>query len=508
MLFNSLDFVLFFPFVVALYFALPYRARMWFLLGASYYFYGSWKAEYLLLLLLSTVVDYGAGIMMGRYEEKRQRRPWLYLSLTVNLGLLSTFKYSGMFAETANALFGWLEVPYEVPILNVLLPVGISFYTFQTLAYSIDVYRGRQAAERSFLHFALYVTFFPQLVAGPIERSQNLLPQFYERHRFNYDRAVSGLRLMMGGFLMKLCVADQVAPFVFEVWGQPGTYFGTPVLLANFFFCAQMYCDFAGYSLIAIGSARVMGYDLMMNFDRPFFSTTVNEFWRRWHISLMTWFRDYLWTPLNGGGRVSKERGLFSLFVVFVLSGLWHGARWTFVLWGTLHGLALIIGNLTRKRRNKTWKRLAGWEAALRRGRAEPVPVRAAGVAAPRLPLLVPKLQHASGVFWTFAVFYFLGGFFVARSLADWPVMALSQFQLSQSNFSEWVLAVSPYRFILCLVGLGALIAVEFFQGRHKLDEWIAARPWYVRWAIYFGGFAFILLFGATGGQNFIYFQF
>ena len=507
MLFNSLDFVLFFPVVVALYFALPHRARVWFLVAASYYFYGSWKAEYLLLLLLSTVVDYAAGLQMGRYETKRQRRPWLLLSLTVNLGLLGTFKYSGMFAETANALFGWLSLSIEAPVLDVLLPVGISFYTFQTLAYSIDVYRGRQEPERNFGVFALYVSFFPQLVAGPIERSQNLLPQFYERHRFDYDRVVSGLRLMLGGFLMKLCVADRVAPFVFAVWGQPGEFYGVPVIIANAFFVALMYCDFAGYSLIAIGAAKVMGYTLMTNFDRPFVSTTLNEFWRRWHISLMTWFRDYLWTPLNGGGRVSKERGLFSLFVVFVISGLWHGAAWGFVLWGTFHGLAIVFGNITRKPRNKLWKRAAAWEAALRTGERARVPVRAAGVPALRFPLFVPKLQHASGVLVTFLVFYLLGGFFVIRNLADWPLMARSQVDFARSNLGEFI-AISPYQFILSVFGIAVLIAVEYFQGRHKLDDWIAARPWPVRWGLYFACFVFILVFGAQGGQAFIYFQF
>src|SRR5690606_11395251 len=244
MLFNSLDFILFFPAVVALFFALPHRARVWFLLVASYVFYGAWDARYLLLLGLSTVVDYAAGLAMGRREGRRARRPWLVLSLVVNLGLLGVFKYSGMFARTANFLFGWLEVPLEAPMLELLLPVGISFYTFQTLAYSIDVYRGKQEAERNFGVFALYVSFFPQLVAGPIERSQNLLPQFREKKSFDYARVVSGLRIMLGGFLMKLVVADRVAPFTYEVFSEPGVYQGWAVIVTNYFFVARFYCDF------------------------------------------------------------------------------------------------------------------------------------------------------------------------------------------------------------------------------------------------------------------------
>ncbi|MDX1419091.1 MAG: MBOAT family O-acyltransferase [Rubricoccaceae bacterium] len=512
MLFNSLDFVFFFPAVVAAFFALPHRARPWLLLGASYFFYGSWDARYLLLLALSTVTDYGAGLAMGRRRSKRARRPWLLLSLGVNLGLLGAFKYSGMFAETANALFGWMGVGYRAPVLELLLPVGISFYTFQTLAYSIDVYRGRQAAERHFGLFALYVSFFPQLVAGPIERSQHLLPQFRERVGFEYGRAVSGLRVMLGGFMMKLLVADRVAPILFATYYGPegvGAFYGWPAIIATYLFMAQFYCDFAGYSLIAIGAARVMGYDLMQNFDRPYFSASLNEFWRRWHISLMTWLRDYLWLPLNGGtNRVSKERGLLSLFLVFVLSGLWHGAAWTFVVWGTLHGVAIVIGNVTRKPRNRLWKRAADWERGLRIRTSGRLAVRAAGLPALRLPPLVPKLQRFIGVLVTFHIFTYLGVFFVAPSLGDVWSMYTAQFRFDQSNLGELIAVVGPYQFFLSIAVVVGLVAVEIFQGRHDLDPWIGSRPWPLRWAIYLACLGALLLFGAFGGQEFIYFQF
>jgi alginate O-acetyltransferase complex protein AlgI len=504
MLFNSLEFALFFPVVTALYFALPHRARWLMLLAASCYFYMAFVPVYILILGFTIVIDYFAGILIENSQGQR-RRLFLIASLIANVGILCVFKYY-------NWLNGALGEP--LPVLAILLPIGLSFHTFQAMSYTIEVYRGHQRAERHFGLYALYVMFYPQLVAGPIERPQNLLPQFHrdhnDGHAFDYDRVVSGLRIMMGGFLMKLGVADQVAPFVFQVWGQPGVYHGWPVIIANVFFIVQMYCDFAGYSLIAIGSAKVMGYTLMWNFDRPWFSTSLNEFWRRWHISLMTWFRDYLFLPLAGGNRFTKRRGLIALFIVYVVSGVWHGANWTFLLWGVGHGVAIVFGNLTRKWRNKRWKGLADWEAALRTrsGDRQVAPVQAAGVPRLRVPLLVPKLQSVSGWFFMFLVYYFLGGLFAVRTLSEWPVILVTQFQFGQSELGAFILSVGPYRFILAVLSIAALVAVEFFQGRHKLDEWIAARPGPVRWALYLGCFVFILLFAATGGESFIYFQF
>ncbi|MEM1270711.1 MAG: MBOAT family protein, partial [Bacteroidota bacterium] len=353
MFFNSVEFLIFFPVVVGLYFATPHRFRWILLLAASYYFYMAWEPAYALLIAGSTVVDYFTARAMGSRATKRERRPFLWLSLAANLGLLGYFKYANFFAGSLNALRVLPEVPYH----DFLLPVGISFYTFQTLSYTIDVYRGARDAERHFGIFALYVSFFPQLVAGPIERSTRLLPQFFEHYGFDYERVASGLRLMLWGFFKKVVIADHVATYVDVVYNSPADHTGLTVWIATYFFAFQIYCDFSGYSDIAIGTARVMGYELMDNFRRPYFSKSIAEFWRRWHISLSTWFRDYVYIPL-GGNRVSKGRWYANLMIVFLVSGLWHGANWTFVVWGGLHGLYLVVGLVTQPARDQAWSRV------------------------------------------------------------------------------------------------------------------------------------------------------
>ncbi|HOD52534.1 MAG TPA: MBOAT family O-acyltransferase, partial [Candidatus Hydrogenedentes bacterium] len=344
MLFNSLQFVVFFPIVVMVYFALPFRFRWAFLLAASYYFYGCWRANYLVLLFASTILDYVAGLGIGSTNNPRVRTLFLLMSLIGNFGMLFTFKYFNFFTSNFEFLFDFYRIPK--PALQVLLPVGISFYTFQTLSYTIDVYRGEQKPERHFGYFALYVTFFPQLVAGPIERSTRLLPQFFVKHDFDYERLRSGLLIMMVGFFKKLVIADRLSIYVDEVYNNPGKYHGLPVIAATYFFAFQIFCDFAGYSDIAIGSARIMGFELMQNFRRPYFATSISDFWRRWHISLSTWMRDYLYVAL-GGNRVSKLKWYRNLILTFVLSGLWHGAAWTFVIWGFFHGACLVTSILT-----------------------------------------------------------------------------------------------------------------------------------------------------------------
>jgi D-alanyl-lipoteichoic acid acyltransferase DltB (MBOAT superfamily) len=502
MLFNSFDFVVFFPIVVGLYFALPHRWRGWMLLVASYIFYGWWRAEYLVLILISTVVDYWAGLQMGRHETQRARRPYLFLSLTANLGLLFAFKYLGFFVDSANAFASLIGADGRLNLPALVLPVGISFYTFQTLAYSIDVYRGKQEAERHLGLFALYVSFFPQLVAGPIERSQNLLPQFRERHAFDYDRVVSGLRLMLGGFLMKLVVADRLAPFVQEVFSQPGAYHGLPVLLAFYFFTFQIYCDFAGYSLIAIGSARVMGYDLMENFRRPFFSKSIGEFWQRWHISLSTWFRDYLYIPL-GGNRVPRWRWYLNLLVVFTVSGLWHGANWTFVIWGALHGVYLVAGALTASRREGVW---ATWEDRYRLWQGRDSAVRAAGLVA---GTLAPRtLRRWGSVLLTFHLFAFSMVIFRSATIGEAPVFFRSALQMGQSNLPAFIMAVSPYDFLLAVLAVAGLVACELAQRKRVLNRWLGKQPFLFRWAVYVGALAVLWLFGVYSEQAFIYFQF
>ena len=307
MLFNSLQFLAFFPVVVAVYFAMPKRLRWAFLLAASYYFYMCWKPEYVLLIWASTAVDYIAGLQMSKAINKSSRRAWLALSLSTNLGILFSFKYWNFFSENVRDLLGRMDVTAGIPEFDLLLPVGISFYTFQTLSYSVDVYRGRLEPERHLGRFALYVAFFPQLVAGPIERASRLLPQFWQDIDFDYDRMGSGLRQMTWGMFKKVVVADRLAIYVDSVYSDPSAHQGLPVVAATYFFAFQIYCDFSGYSDIAIGAARVLGFDLMENFKRPYFARSVSDFWRRWHISLSTWFRDYVYIPL-GGSRTTPSR--------------------------------------------------------------------------------------------------------------------------------------------------------------------------------------------------------
>ncbi|HOJ12159.1 MAG TPA: MBOAT family O-acyltransferase, partial [Clostridiales bacterium] len=345
MLFNSLEFLIFYPIITILYFILPYRARWVLLLAGSYYFYMAWRPEYIILIMISTFVSYFTGIKIGQANNKSTKKKYLNLSLLINLGLLIVFKYFNFFNDSLRTLFTQLNLPYNVPGFNLLLPMGISFYTFQTLSYSIDVYRGTMKPETHFGIFALYVSFFPQLVARPIERADRLLPQFYNKNKFDYDRVTSGLKIMAWGFFKKVVVADRLGIAVSAIYNNPVKHNSIQFIIATLFFTFQIFCDFSGYSDIAIGSARIMGFELMENFKRPYFSKSVAEFWRRWHISLSSWFKDYLYIPL-GGNRVSKARNYFNLFITFLASGLWHGANWTFVVWGALHGAYIVLGRM------------------------------------------------------------------------------------------------------------------------------------------------------------------
>ncbi len=349
--FNSIQYLVFFAVVSAGYFASPARFRWAWLLAASYFFYACWNVAYLALILLSTGVDYGVARQLGRCQAPRGRRYLLLASLAVNLGLLFTFKYFNFFSDAltglGNGLLGAAAVPYH---LDVLLPVGISFYTFQTLGYTIDVYRGVVRPERHLGRFALYVAFFPQLIAGPIERAANLLPQLRARRRWDYTRVVSGLRLILWGLFKKIVVADRLAVLADGVYAGDTPAGGMLVVAATLAFAFQIYCDFSAYSDIAIGSARVLGIRLMTNFNRPYAAVSIRDFWQRWHISLSTWFRDYCFIPL-GGSRAGWWRWQRNIVLVFVLSGLWHGANWTFLCWGGLHALYYFAGEAKARSR-------------------------------------------------------------------------------------------------------------------------------------------------------------
>jgi len=349
MLFNSFQFLIFFPVVTLLYFLLPYRFRWLHLLIASCVFYMVFIPQYILILFFTIVIDYIAGIMIEK-EEGPRRRLFLILSIAANVGVLAVFKYYNFFTENINTLLAALHVStHPLPLLKIILPLGLSFHTFQAMSYTIEIYRENQKAERHFGIYALYVMFYPQLVAGPIERPQNILHQFYEKHDFDPDRVASGLRLMLVGFFKKIVLADRLALFVNNVYNQPDQQNGLTHLIAAIFFCLQVYFDFSGYSDIARGSARVMGFELMLNFNRPFFALRLSDYWRRWHISLYSWFTDYVFVPLSmQWRRWGTYSTVISILITFSLSGLWHGAAWTYVIWGLLHGVGLSVEILTK----------------------------------------------------------------------------------------------------------------------------------------------------------------
>ena len=367
MLFNSFPFILFFPIICAVYwlldYVLPRRLKLagcnLLLLGGSYYFYMCWQPKYALLLLLSTVVTYSAAIFLSKSETKRGKKAWMVAAIVVNLAILFFYKYYGFAAECVTSLMKAAGISMAIPGLDVLLPVGISFYTFQALGYLIDVYRGTTQPEKNFFTYALFVSFFPQLVAGPIERSTNLLRQFKERHSFDYDFAMSGFRLMLWGYFLKLCMADRAAMYSDIVFNNIHSHEGYSTLIAIVMFYLQLYGDFAGYSFIAIGCARILGFSLCENFRRPYFAVSVTDFWKRWHLSLSTWFRDYVYFPL-GGSRGGKYKTYRNLMVTLGLSGLWHGANWTYVVWGLSQGMLMSVERAIgwHKRVWHSWQRL------------------------------------------------------------------------------------------------------------------------------------------------------
>ena len=488
MLFNSWQFAVFFPAVVVLYYLAPHRARWALLLVASYLFYMCSAPQYALLLAGSTVVDYAIGLALGRVEPRRTRVALLALSLTANLGLLFTFKYFNFFAGSIEAWGRSLGMNWELPHSDWMLPVGISFYTFQTLSYSIDIFRRRQPAERHFGRYALFVSFFPQLVAGPIERSTNLLPQFENHVRFNYESVTAGLKLMGWGLFKKIVIADQLAVLVNAVYNEPEGLSGVHFALATVFFAFQIYCDFSGYSDIAIGAAQVLGVRLMTNFDRPYAAQSVAEFWSRWHISLSTWFRDYLYIPL-GGNRVAVPRWYLNLLVVFVVSGLWHGAAWTFVIWGALHGMYLIVSLATKTLRGRIAARL-------------------------RLDRL-GRLQLALRSSVVFALVCFAWIFFRANSLSD-ALYIVGQLPAGWEHLLDagWLrqaridIGVSE-RYLAVSAGLILLLnLIESHTGGRDIRELFAAQPWLVRWSAYAGLVLAVINLGAAKAQSFIYFQF
>jgi D-alanyl-lipoteichoic acid acyltransferase DltB (MBOAT superfamily) len=355
MLFNSREFIIYYIIVTAVFFLLPHRYRWFHLLAASCYFYMTFVPLYILILFGTIILDYYAGIWIEEAEDNESRQRFVLISsVVINILVLGVFKYYNFFIENVNGFGAGL------PLLNIILPIGLSFHTFQALAYLFEVYRGNQTAERHFGIYSLYVMFYPQLVAGPIERPQRVLPQFKVEHKFSWELFWSGLRLIMWGFFKKVVVADRLSVYVDIIYAQPMAYTNfANVLLAFVFFLVQVYCDFSGYSDIALGTARTMGFNLMVNFNRPLESRSISEFWRRWHISLSTWFNDYLFTAVSASARRLRRKGIIlAVIITFALSGLWHGAAWTFVIFGLIHGICIVYEMLTKDFRTKISRRL------------------------------------------------------------------------------------------------------------------------------------------------------
>ena len=490
MLFNSVEFAIFFPLVTLGYFLLPHRHRWWWLLGASCGFYMFFKAVYILILFFTIIIDYYAGLLIAQAHGRR-RKWYLGLSLVANVGVLAVFKYYNFLNDTISGLYSLLGLGTNpVPYLSILLPIGLSFHTFQAMSYTIEVYRGRQPAERHFGVYALYVMFYPQLVAGPIERPQNIIPQFRVQHAFSYPALVSGLQLMAWGLFQKTVVADRLAVVVDRVYDHHRQYTGLPLVVATGLFAIQIYCDFSGYSDIARGAAETMGFRLMRNFDRPYAARSVSEFWRRWHISLSTWFRDYLYRPL-GGNRGSGLRTAATLLLTFLVSGLWHGARWNFLIWGALHGTYLLVGRWTKPRR----QRLA---AAV--GLA-PDSWLTHGLEVATTTVLVT----VAWVFFRAATLeqatYIIGHMPVGlgAQLAAWPALPalLSDLGLPKTQL------------LIAAGALGLWVSGQWLRRGGGGRARVAALPGSVRWAAYYALVVALLLGAyATATPEFIYFQF
>ncbi|HXI69249.1 MAG TPA: MBOAT family O-acyltransferase [Verrucomicrobiae bacterium] len=489
MLFNSIHYLFFLPIVVGLYYLVPQKWRWLLLLVASYYFYMCWKAEYAILLLFSTGVAYAAGLGISRTEDEQAKKKYLWSCIAVLLGVLFSFKYFNFASASLRGLCADLSIPLDIPVSHLLLPIGISFYTFQKISYVVDVYHGKVKAEKHFGVFAVYSCFFPQLVAGPIERAQHLLPQFFKRHDFSYDLFASGLRLILWGLFKKIVVADRLAILVNAVYDNPHSYPGLPLVVATVFFGIQIYCDFSGYTDIAIGSGRLLGFDLMANFRQPYYAKSIPEFWHRWHISLSTWFRDYLYIPL-GGSRVVKWRWYYNLFITFFISGLWHGANWTFAVWGALHGCFMVLDSLFGPARDWLRSKLKG-QIVVAGFDGLNIALTFALVTLAWIPF---RAANFSDVWFIFTHMFSGAG--------DWLDLNTVALQFRGMGLKL------PY-LIYAGVFAGLVFLYDIIDSRQGVWESLKFSPRPLRWAVYYAILVLVLFFGHYNqAQNFIYFQF
>ncbi len=479
MLFNSLEFAVFFPIVSILYFVLQPRLRTPMLLVASCIFYMAFIPAYILILIVTILIDYTAGIYLER-KTGRIRTVILGISIVATCAVLFVFKYYAFFTTNFVGFAGLLGWRLTSPSLNFILPIGLSFHTFQSLSYVIEVYRRRQDAEKNFIIYATYVMFFPQLVAGPIERPYNLLHQFYETHSFDYLRVTSGLKRMAWGFFKKVVIADRLALYVKDVYADPQHFNGLQLTIATLFFAFQIYCDFSGYSDIAIGSARVLGFRLMENFDNPYLSQSIAEFWQRWHISLSSWFRDYVYIPM-GGSHVSRPRWFLNLVTVFAISGLWHGASWTFVIWGLLNGTYLVFGALTKPLRNRFFNA-----------------VRLPETNFVRVGIRIVTTFFCVCVAWVV---------FRAQTIdAAWYILThfWQGWDFSAVRTEQFLLRQMP----VAIASIILLEAIQLINRKKPISQVIGGMPFPVRWALYIAAVFIITLFGIYRSSQFIYFQF
>lgn len=488
MKFNSIEFLVFFPLVALAFFSLPHRWRWFLLLGASYFFYASWNPKYLVVLLTMTAIGYASGRLLERETRPTTRRFILTLSLLASLGILFFFKYFELSSRALRIVFEQLGIANLIPGFNLLLPLGISYFTFQTLSYIIDVYRGTIQAEKHVGLYALFIAFFPHVTAGPIARANLLLPQFHAEHKPEYEQIVSGLQRMAWGFFKKLVIADRLAVAVNTVYNDPTAYTGLPLILATYAFAFQIYCDFSGYADIAIGAARVMGFKLQENFNQPYYAQSIPDFWRRWHITLYNWLRDYIFYPLNRALKRSRlaADGILVLAIppmlTMLASGLWHGTAWTFIVWGALHGV-FMVGAVMWNRSNVS----------------------------ARLPFsLPPQVANGFKIFATFHLVCFAWIFFRANSISDAIYILQHLFvDLGTGASLSELMSLGGYDWLIAVLAILVMEAVHWVQRKNGgLRDVIRRQPVWLRWSLYYALVVVIFMFGKFGAGEFIYARF
>jgi alginate O-acetyltransferase complex protein AlgI len=493
--FNSVDFLIFFPIVTFIYFMIPHKYRWVWLLASSYYFYMSWNEKYVVLMVTTTVITYFSGLLIekanGIDDDKksiRLKKFWVFASFACNIGILFLFKYFKFFSLSLTRSLSLFNISITMPTFNFLLPLGISFYTFKSLSYIMDLYRNDIKAEKNIGKFALYISFFPQILAGPIEKSKHMMHQFYEEHSYSYHRIRNGLLLMLWGYFQKVLVADRLALLVNTVYNDPQNYKGFEIIIATVFYAFQIYFDFSSLSDIAIGACEVLGFRISKNFERPYFSKSIKEFWRRWHISLCSWFKDYLYIPL-GGNRRGKLRTYINIMIVFLVSGLWHGAAINFVIWGGLHGIYQIAGDILQPIRKKAFKAFNIKKHALS--------------------------YRIFQILFTFMLVDFAWIFFRANKFSDAVILLKNMMYFNPWVFTDgslYNLGLNSKNFLVAVLGISVILIVNLIQRTKSVRIQLYKQDAIFRWALYLTVVVIILIFGIYGpdynAKQFIYMQF